>query len=139
MTSIRSVLGFDYGLSRIGIASGQTITKTATPVATLTTVRERPDWDRIGKQIHQWKPDALIVGVPYLADGGETDMTRAARNFARKLEHRYNLPVIEFDENYSSRAAEEQLKRARKISKHNKHEIDKMAAAIIVQGWLDTQ
>ena len=136
---IRSVMGFDYGLKRIGLATGQTITGTASPLITLQSVNQQPDWESIGTQIRQWKPDALIVGIPYQADGGEGDITRAARNFSRKLEHRFNLPVYTIDESLSSYEAEEQLRHDIKISKHNKHEIDKMAAAIIVQSWLNSQ
>jgi putative Holliday junction resolvase len=136
---IRTVLGFDFGLKRIGLATGQTITGTASPLTTLQAVNQQPDWESIETQIRQWKPDALIVGIPYTPDGGESDITRAARNFSRKLGQRFSLPVYTIDESLSSHAAEEQLRQNIKISKHNKHEIDKMAAAIIVQSWLDSQ
>jgi putative holliday junction resolvase len=139
VSAIRSVLGFDFGLKRIGLATGQTITGTASPLVTLQAVNQQPDWESIETQIRQWKPDALIVGIPYQPDGGESDITRAARNFSRKLEQRFNLPVYTIDESLSSYEAEEQLRQDIKISKHNKHEIDKMAAAIIVQSWLDSQ
>jgi len=136
---IRCVIGFDFGLKRIGLATGQTITGTASPLATLQAVNQKPDWDSIDTHIRQWKPDALIVGIPYQLDGGESDITRAARNFSRKLEQRFKLPVYTIDESLSSNEAEQQLKQDIKISKHNKHEIDKIAAAIIVQSWLDSQ
>jgi putative Holliday junction resolvase len=139
MSAIRSVIGFDFGLKRIGIATGQTITGTASPLITLQAVNQRPDWENIATQIRQWKPDALVVGIPCQPDGGEGDITRAARNFSRKLEQRFNLPVYTIDESLSSYEAEEQLKQDIKIAKHNKHEIDKMSAAIIVQSWLNSQ
>ncbi len=137
--AVRCVIGFDFGLKRIGLATGQTITGTASPLVTLQAVNQQPDWKGIETQIRQWKPDALIVGIPYLPGGGESDITRAARNFSRKLEQRFNLPVFTIDESLSSYEAEEQIRQDMKISKHNKHEIDKMAAAIIVQSWLDSQ
>lgn len=136
---LRSVLGFDFGLKRIGIATGQVITGTASPLTTLQAVNQSPDWSGIEKHIRQWNPDALVVGIPYLLDGGETDITRAARNFSRELERRFKLPVYTVDESLSSFEAEQQLRQNKKIDKHNKHEIDKMAAAIIVQSWLDSQ
>ena len=136
---LRCVIGFDFGLKRIGLATGQTITGTATPLATVRAVNHRPDWESIAAHIEQWKPDALIVGIPYLLDGSESDITRAARNFSRSLEQRFHLPVYTIDESLSSYAAESQLKQDIKIDKHNKHEVDKMAAAIIVQSWLDSQ
>ncbi len=138
MSTIKSVLGFDFGLKRIGIATGQTITNTASPLTTIQSVNDKPDWDSIEKHIKQWKPDALIVGLPTMLDGSETEITRAAKKFSRELQQRFSLPVYLVDENLSSYAAEEQLKQDMKISKHNKHEIDKMAAAIIVQSWLNT-
>jgi putative Holliday junction resolvase len=133
------VLGFDFGLKRIGIATGQVITGTASPLTTLQAVNQSPDWSGIEKHIRQWNPDALVVGIPYLLDGGETDITRTARNFSRELERRFKLPVYTVDESLSSFEAEQQLRQNKKIDKHNKHEIDKMAAAIIVQSWLDSQ
>ncbi len=140
MTSraVRSVMGFDYGLKRIGIATGQTITGTASPLVTLQSINQAPDWKSIESHIRQWQPDALIVGIPYPLAGEESDITRAARNFSKQLVRRFNLPVYTIDESLSSFEAEQQLKQGTKISKHNKHEIDKMAAAIIVQSWLNS-
>ena len=131
-------MGFDFGLKRIGLATGQTITGTATPLCVLQAVNQKPDWASIASQISQWRPDALVVGIPYLADGGESDITRAARNFSKQLGQRFKLPVFNVDESYTSYAAEQLLKTDTKIAKHNKHEIDKMAAAMIVQSWLDS-
>ncbi len=136
--NVHSVLGFDFGLKRIGLATGQTITGTATPLCTLQAISQKPDWASIAAQIKQWRPDALIVGIPYLADGGESDITRAARNFGKQLEQRFKLPVYTVDERYSSYAAEHALKAERKIAKHNKHEIDKLAASMIVLSWLNS-
>jgi putative Holliday junction resolvase len=135
--NITSVLGFDYGKKRIGIATGQTITNTATPCKTLNQVEGNPDWPAIKAEIQQWKPQALIVGMPYHTDGSKSEMTTACKQFCYELEKRFKLPVIEINEALSSYQAEEILKEKLKIHKHNKHEIDKMAAAIIVQSWLN--
>ena len=137
--AVRCVIGFDFGLKRIGLATGQTITGTASPLATLPAVNHSPDWNGIAAHIRQWQPDALIVGIPYLLEGGETDITRAARNFSKELEKRFGLPVFTVDESLTSFEAEQRLRQQMKIAKHNKHEIDKMAASIIVQSWLDSQ
>ena len=133
------MLGFDYGTRRIGIASGQTITSTATPITTLTAVDSSPDWDGIQQLIKQWNPDALIVGIPYFLDGKESEMTKTVQNFCDELEKRFNKSVLKVNETLSSYEAEQALKKKLKIGKHNKQEIDKMAAAIIVQSWLDQQ
>lgn len=136
---ITSVLGFDYGKKRIGIATGQTITHSATPCTTLNQVDGNPDWPAIETEIKQWKPQALIVGMPYHTDGSENKMTAAARHFCYELKKRFKLPVFEVNEALSSQQAEEILKQDIKINKQNKHEIDRIAAAIIVQRWLDQQ
>ena len=138
-TNITSVLGIDYGLKRIGIATGQTITGSSTPITTLNQINGNPDWDAINQLIGQWKPQALIVGMPYHLDGTENDMTKIVEAFCQELEQRFALPIYKISEVLSSYEAEQSLKQQKKIGKHNKHEIDKMAAAIIVQNWLDQQ
>ena len=135
--TINKVIGFDYGKKRTGIASGQTITNTATPLVTLTQIEGNPDWDGIQQQIEQWQPDALIIGIPYQLDGTESAMTKASLHFADCLKKRFNLPVYEINEALSSYEAEDILKKTTKITQHNKHEVDKIAAAVIVQSWLD--
>ncbi len=136
---VTSVLGFDYGKKRIGLATGLTITGTATPQKTLNQVNGNPDWNSIDAEIQQWQPQALIVGMPYHTDGSENAMTAMVTQFAYELEKRFKLPVIKINEALSSQHAEEILKQTIKINQHNKHEIDRMAAAVIVQRWLDQQ
>ncbi len=137
--NITTVLGIDYGLKRIGIASGQTITGSASPITTLNQINGTTDWLALEKLVLQWRPQALIVGMPYYLDGKENDMTKVVEKFCLELEKRFNLPIFKINEALSSYEAEEILKKSTKIGKHNKHEIDKMAAAIIVQNWLDQQ
>jgi len=136
---ITSVVGFDYGKKRIGVATGQTITHSATPCTTINQIDGNPDWLSIEAEIKQWKPQVLIVGMPYHTDGSENKMTAACRQFCYELEKRFKLPVIETNETLSSDEAKDILKQHIKINKQNKHEIDRMAAAIIVQRWLNQQ
>lgn len=138
-SKITSVLGLDFGIKRIGVANGQTITGTASPITTLQQIKGNPDWEGIKKLIQQWKPQALIVGMPYHVDGSENKMTKIVAQFCAQLEKRFSLPIHQINEALSSYEAEELLKKNLKIGQHNKHEIDKMAAAIIVQNWLDQQ
>lgn len=135
--NIRTVLGFDFGEHRIGIAVGQTITGSATPLTTLAAVRQKPDWQQIEKLIAEWQPDLLIVGIPYYLDGSASEMTSKAERFCRQLEGRFHIPVKTVNETLTSFEAEQQLQKKMKISQHNKQEIDKMSAAIIVQSWLE--
>ncbi|MFW2374337.1 MAG: Holliday junction resolvase RuvX [Gammaproteobacteria bacterium] len=135
--TLQTVLGFDYGTRRIGVATGQTITASATPLTTISSINQKPDWAAIGQLIEQWKPDALIVGLPTYLDGSPSEMTEKALKFSRQLQGRYNLPVHTVNESLSSFEAEQALQQHKKIGQHNKQEIDKMAAAIIVQSWLE--
>ena len=133
--SIQQVLGFDYGEQRIGVATGQTITASASPLTTLNTINNKPDWASIEKLIQQWKPDALIVGLPFYLDGSISEMTERAEKFSRQLHGRFHLPVYTHNEALSSFEAEQFLQDKKK--QHNKQDIDKIAAAIIVQSWLE--
>jgi len=136
---IETVLGFDFGAQRIGVAVGQVLTTSASPLLTLTNVNNKPDWERIEQLINEWQPQALVVGLPYLLDGSETEMTIRADKFSRRLHGRFGLPVFTISETLSSFEAEEQLKQSKKIGRQNKHEIDKLAAALITETWLQEQ
>jgi len=137
--NIQQVLGFDFGEKRIGVAAGQTVTCSASPVTTLNSKNTKPDWDAIEKLIAEWRPDALIVGLPFYLDGSKSEMTERAEKFSRQLEGRFHLPIYTHNEALSSFEAEQFLhnKAAGKKKQHNKPDIDKLAAAIIVQSWLE--
>lgn len=135
----RVFVAFDYGEQRIGVATGQEVTRTATALTTLKAIHRKPDWDAITRIIEEWKPDALVIGVPYHMDGEEHEITLAARKFGRQLAGRYHLPVYEMDERLSSYAAEEELtaqRAAGRKRKTRKEEIDSLAAKIILESWL---
>jgi putative Holliday junction resolvase len=133
---LQTLLGFDYGECRIGIAVGQDITGTATALCTLNCRDGRPDWDKISGLIAEWSPGSLVVGLPLHADGSDSATTRAARRFARELEVRYRLPVYGMDERLSSHAAKEVQRE--EPGKGSRDGIDAIAARIILQNWLDT-
>ena len=105
-TAPRSFLSFDFSERRVGVASGNTLTAAATP---LTTVRAEGDarFAAIGRLIADWRPDALVVGVPRHPDGAPHDNTERARRFARQLAGRFGLPVHEVDERYTTVEANE--------------------------------
>ena len=133
------VLGFDYGEQRIGVAVGQRLTGMATPLTTLKSLHNKPDWEGISKLIQEWQPEALIVGMPYHLDGSASDMSERIDKFCRQLHGRYNLPVYQVDERLSSAEAEQHLKLQRqqgRRKKINKQEIDQLAAAIQLESWL---
>lgn len=134
------VLGFDFGKRRIGVAVGQSATRSASALETVTH-REEPDWPAIARLISEWKPALLLVGLPLGKEGEETDMSRAARAFGAGLEQRYGLPIEFADERLSSRAAESRFAELRaEGSLRRKHaaRLDAMAAQIILENWLQS-
>ncbi len=127
-----TVLGFDYGARKIGVAVGQTLTGTATALETVTSVKQKPNWERISQLINEWKPDALVVGLPLNLDDSDTDATQGALKFSRQLEGRYHLQVHLADERYTSMEAKNRLeKKAKRLETY-----DAIAAKLIVETWL---
>jgi putative pre-16S rRNA nuclease len=133
-----TVLAFDFGRRRIGIAAGQTITGSAGPLGTVTNGDSGPDFERIGRLVADWRPDRLIVGLPLAVDGSDSDMSRAARAFAREL-GRFDLPVELVDERHTSAEAGDELKRARQSGSRGrirKEDVDSAAAVLIAERFL---
>ena len=132
---VKQLLGFDFGLKQIGVASGQTLTNTATGIAILKAVDGTVQWAQVDQLLAQWKPDLLVVGLPLNMDGSESEIGRRARKFARRLHGRTGYKVVMIDERLSSREAKEM---AREYSpRQDKTKIDHIAAALIAQSWLD--
>lgn len=131
-----TLMGFDYGSSKIGVAIGQVITQTATPLTTLRSVKNQPDWQRIAQLIEEWKPDTLIVGLPIQMNGTDAEMAAPARRFARQLNGRFKLPVHMVDEKLTSREAWSRIggKAIKDVT-----QIDSMAAKLILETWFSSQ
>ena len=129
-----AVLGFDYGTRKIGVAVGQTVTGTATPLATLPTRDELPDWTAIGRLVADWQPEALVVGLPLEMDDAEAPVAARARRFARQLAGRYRLPVHLADERLTTREARRQLGRD---GVRDAAAVDAVAARLILETWLN--
>ncbi len=139
----RTILGFDFGTKRIGIAIGQEITNTVNPLTTITAVKNKPDWDKISKIISEWQPDLLVIGLPLHMDGTEQPMTQAARRFSNQLNGRYQIPIALMDERLSSNEAESILKERsgsdalfRDSMFPDKAQIDMISAQLILQSWM---
>lgn len=142
----QTLLGFDHGQRRIGVAVGQSVSRTANALSTLSARDGQPDWAQLAALIDRWQPDALIVGLPLQLDGSHSDSTRAAERFARRLQGRFQLPVHLHDERLSSHAAEHWLETsagkisARPCDRADRAGVtDRVAAQIILQDWLDSQ
>lgn len=137
-----TVLAFDYGQKRTGVASGELEIGVAHPLATLEAASRAARFDAIDKLVAEWRPGLLVVGLPLYPDGAEHELTRAARNFAAELEQRHRLPVFLHDERYTSAVAEDELRAANRAgvkSRHtgSKHGVDARAAQLILQGFFD--
>jgi putative Holliday junction resolvase len=101
---VQTFLAFDFGLKRTGVASGNRLTRTATPQPTITALGDAR-FTPIAQRIKEWQPDALVVGVPFHPDGAPHDNTARAQKFARQLRGRFGLEVFEVDERYSTTEA----------------------------------
>ena len=128
MAEVRTLLGFDFGEVRIGVAVGNTLTESAQPLTVLASVPTRERFERIARLIAEWQPAALVVGRPVHPDGNPHDMTLRCERFARQLSGRFNLPVHLTDERYSSAIAQSEGAGA--------GQLDAQAAAIILRQYL---
>jgi len=129
-----TVLAFDFGLKRIGIAVGDSVTRTAAPRAT---VGGGPDWAAIEREVRAQQPQLLVVGTPLNDDGSSSPMAEAARRFAQELQGRFGIPVREVNERFSSTEAATMLKASRasgsRARRVRKEDIDSAAAAVILE------
>ena len=133
-----TVLAFDFGLRRIGVAVGQRVTASANPLAVIPNNEDGPDWSAIGQLVREWQPARFIVGMPTSADGSPSEIADHVRAFIAELE-RYSLPVETQDERFSSLEAKELLKSGRAEGlrgRISKEMIDSAAAALIAERWL---
>ena len=135
------ILSVDFGFKRIGIASGDTLTRTAHPRTTISNGQHGPDWPALDRILADTRPARIAVGEPYNADGSESPLTGAARRFATELARRSGLPVDLVDERWSSQDAEDRLRDERASGERRrrvtKEAIDAAAAAVILERWFE--
>jgi putative holliday junction resolvase len=133
-------VSFDFGLKRIGIAAGDSLTQAARPIATIAARDGTPDWSIVDRYVRDWDPAILVVGVPYNMDGTATTLTEAARVFATTVGGRYQKPVVQVDERLSSREAEDQLRQRRSSGERSRRvsrgDVDAVAATVLLEQWL---
>ncbi len=132
-----TLLGFDFGEKRVGVAVGETTTGIASPLGAIEASANEPRFEAIGAYVKEWSPVALVVGRPRHADGAEHAVAKLAEKFARRLAARYGLPVLFVDETLTSATAEAELK-ATRTRAARKSDVDALAAAIILQSYLDS-
>ena len=139
--SLIVVLAFDYGTRRIGVASGNTMTRMAQALCTLDCKHQQIPWSEIDRLLRDYLPGQLIVGLPYNDDGTPTGMTPAAQAFAAELAERSKLPVAMVDERHSSREAERELAQLRRSGAKTKRvthaDVDMVAAKVVLERWFN--
>jgi putative Holliday junction resolvase len=136
-TGEATVLAFDFGTRRIGVALGNALTRVARPLTTVDREASAARFEAIAALIDQWRPDMLIVGRPLHADGSEHEMTARAERFARQLSGRFGLEVQCVDERFTTLAADAELAAAGVRGRERRAARDAVAAQIILQSWFD--
>ena len=130
------ILGFDFGTKYIGIAIGQTITSSASPLCSIRAQDGIPNWDTIAQLITTWQPDLLVVGLPLNMDGSEQPLTARARKFAQRLHGRFGLPFVLQDERLTTADAKATLFAQGGYKALKKEQIDALSAVFILENYL---
>lgn len=132
-----TVLGFDFGEKRIGIAVGETMLKLAHPLTTIQAEENAVKFAQIAALIQEWRPSLLVVGLPTFLNGEAHELTHLAKKFAQRLEGRFNLPVVMVDERLSSAEAAQSLRESGVHGIQQKAMLDQVAAQTILQSYFD--
>ena len=135
----RTVLAFDFGTKSIGVAVGQEITGTASPLAALKARDGIPDWNVIEKLYEEWQPQLVVVGLPLNMDGTEQEVTQRAKKFANRLHVRFKVAVDLCDERLTTTDAKSMLFELGGYKKLTKEKIDSVSACVIFTSWVENQ
>lgn len=135
----RTLLGFDFGTKYIGVAIGQEITSTATPLGSIKAKNGIPNQEQLAKFINDWQPDAIVVGLPLNMDGTPQEVTFAAKKFGNRTATTYKLPVIFQDERLTTADAKEQLFSQGGYRNLKKDNIDAESARLIIESYFECQ
>jgi putative Holliday junction resolvase len=142
VTKPLSLLAIDYGTRKLGVATGQTLTRTAMGIALLNVRNNEPDWPALDKLVAQWKPDAFVVGLPLNMDGTESKMSARVKKFMLSLSARYDKPCHAVDERLSTREARDiNRQNAQLLGKkiNDRAKVDAMAAQLLLESWFDQE
>ncbi len=131
-------LSFDFGTKKIGVAVGQKVTSSATPLDLIRSQNGKPNWSDIEKVIQQWQPDELIVGLPLKTDNSEQTVTKSVKRFSNQLRERFKRPVHLVDERYTSVDARQQLFDEGGYKALKKSNVDSFAAKLMLEQWFNS-
>ncbi|NCP64824.1 MAG: Holliday junction resolvase RuvX [Paraglaciecola sp.] len=138
-TGQRTLLIFDFGTKSIGVAVGQEITGTASPLNALKAVDGMPNWDVVAGLFAEWSPQLAVVGLPLNMDGSVQELTFAAKKFANRLNAKYRLPVETCDERLTTADAKARLFELGGFKKLDKQKVDSVSACLIFESWMAQQ
>lgn len=133
-----TVLAFDFGERRIGVAVGEHLIHSANPLVTIDNESNEVRFTAITQLVSEWRPTLLVVGLPLSLDGSETEVTQLCKKFARRLNGRFNLPVALIDERYSSAEASQLLNETGIRGRAQKAMLDQVAAQTILRSYFDS-
>lgn len=137
MSMIKTLLAFDYGTRNIGVATGQTITSSATSLPPLKAKDGTPDWNQIEKLIQDWKPDLVLIGLPLNMDDTESELSARARKFANRVHGRFDIKIEMVDERLTSFEAKGEVMSRGGSRDYKYNPVDSIAARLILEGWLE--
>ena len=130
-----TLLAFDFGTRKIGLASGQSLTGTGSPLPALPCREGIPDWEQGRRLLAEWQPDLLLVGLPLNMDGTDSDLSQRARRFAGRLKGRFGKPVQLIDERLSTREARDRL--GDHYRGGSDPRVDSMAAVLLIESFFN--
>ncbi len=139
MSAGKTILGFDFGTKSIGVAVGQEVTGTASPLPALPARDGIPDWEKVALFYQEWSPDIVVVGLPLNMDGSNQHVTFAAKKFANRLHAKFKVTVETCDERLTTADAKARLFELGGYKKLQKDKVDSVSACLIIESWLERQ
>ncbi|KAA8733695.1 Holliday junction resolvase RuvX [Acinetobacter qingfengensis] len=135
MPEHHTIMSFDFGTQKMGIAVGQSLIESTNPLALFPMKDGIPDWPTLLKLVQQWQPNIFLVGLPLNMDDSESELSTRARKFARRLRHQTNIQTWMIDERLTTRTARETLQRLQQNGQAKKLQADSLAAALLIENW----
>ena len=130
-------MSFDYGKKRMGLAMGQRITQSSNGIGCISATDGKPNWDALDKLVAEWQPDGFVVGLPLNMDGSESDMSKRANKFSKRLHGRYGKPSFTIDERLTTFDAKQTAKQMGHKGHYKSDPVDELAAQLILQSWFE--
>ena len=135
MQASQSIMAFDFGTQKMGMAIGQSTIESATPLPLFAMKDGIPDWNQLLKLVREWQPNLFLVGLPLNMDDSESELSARARKFARRLRHQTNIETWMVDERLSTRAARDELSHYHAQGRGKKLSADSLAATLFIESW----